>query len=159
MGDSSNVGDDILSSNVGTKHCEPEKCRGEALRALVFMRDDQIKNQYSNKEQEVVQIPIIVSNSYSKKYYLDDRLNVLPKEVKDTLKIIFVKLTEEIGGVTEVLFDNQEYDLVFKTYKNDDDFNYDEINANYKLSRIEREYAEIFSQVAEFCKFKFNGLV
>ena len=106
-----------------------------------------------------VLIPIIVSNSYSKKYYLDERLNVLPKEVKDTLKIIFVKLTEEVGGVVEVLFDNQEFDLVFKTYKNDDDFNYDEINANYKLSRIEREYSEIFSQIAEFCKFKLNGLV
>lgn len=105
------------------------------------------------------QIPIIVSNSYNKKYYLDERLNVLPKEVKDTLKIIFVKLTEEIGGVTEVLFDNNEYDLVFKTYKNDDDFNYDEINANYKLSKIEREYSEIFSQIAQFCKFKLNGLV
>ena len=105
------------------------------------------------------QIPIIVSNSYTKKYYLDERLNVLPKEVKDTLKIIFVKLTEEVGGVVEVLFDNQEYDLVFKTYKNDDDYNYDEINANYKLSRIDREYSEIFSQIAEFCKFKLNGLV
>lgn len=104
-------------------------------------------------------IPIIVSNSYLKKYYLDDRLNTLPKEVKDTLKIIFVKLTEEVGGVTEVSFDNTEYDLVFKTYSNDDDYNFDEINANYKLSKIEREYSEIFSQIAEFCKFKLNGLV
>lgn len=118
------------------------------------------KEQFNNEEKiSAVQIPIIVSNSYLKKYYLDERLNVLPKEVKDTLKIIFVKLTEEIGGVTEVLFDNGEYDLVFKTYKNDDDYNYDEISANYKLSKIEREYAEIFLQVAEFCKFKFNGLV
>lgn len=112
----------------------------------------------SNNNDEKL-IPIIVSNSYLKKYYLDERLNVLPKEVKDTLKIIFVKLTEEVGGVVEVLFDNSEYDLVFKNYKNDDDFNYDEINANYKLSKIEREYKEIFDQVAQFCKFKFNGLV
>ena len=117
------------------------------------------KKQFNDGNKSVVQIPIIVSNSYNKKYYLDERLNVLPKEVKDTLKIIFVKLTEEIGGVTEVLFDNNEYDLVFKTSKNDDDYNYDEINANYKLSKIEREYSEIFSQIAQFCKFKLNGLV
>ena len=123
------------------------------------MEDKKVEKQNNNENQDVVQIPIIVSNSYSKKYYLDERLNVLPKEVKDTLKIIFVQLTEEVGGVAEVSFDNKEYDLVFKTYKNDDDFNYDEINANYKLSRIEREYSEIFSQIAEFCKFKLNGLV
>ena len=61
--------------------------------------------------------------------------------------------------MVEVLFDNSEYDLVFKNYKNDDDFNYDEINANYKLSKIEREYQEIFNQIAQFCKFKLNGLV
>lgn len=123
------------------------------------MEDKNVEKQNSNENQDVVQIPIIVSNSYNKKYYLDERLNVLPKEVKDTLKIIFVQLAEEVGGVAEVSFDNKEYDLVFKTYKNDDDFNYDEINANYKLSRIEREYSEIFSQIAEFCKFKLNGLV
>ena len=112
-----------------------------------------------NNKQEIQQVPIIVSNSYIKKYYLDERLNVLPKEVKDTLKTIFVKLTEEVGGVVEVLFDNVEYDLVFKMSNNDNDYNFDEINANYKLSKIEREYAEIFEQVSKFCKFKFNGLV
>ena len=105
------------------------------------------------------QIPIIVSNSYIKKYYLDDRLDVLPVEVKNKLKTIFVKLTEEVGGVVEALFDNKEYDIVFKITSNDDDYNFDEINANYKLSKMEREYAEIFEQVAKFCKFKFNGFV
>ena len=104
-------------------------------------------------------IPIVVSNSYLKKYYLDERLNTLPKEVKDTLKILFVKLTEGIGGIVEVLFDNKEYDLVFRSYKNDDDIAYDEINATYKLSRVEKENKEIFEQIAMFCKFKLNGLV
>lgn len=108
---------------------------------------------------DVELIPIIVSNSYIKKYYLDERLSVLPKEVRDTLKIVFVKLTEEIGGIVEVSFDNKEYDLVFKSYSNDDDYNFDKINADYKLSRIEREHKEIFDQIAKFCKFKFNGLV
>ena len=132
---------------------------GRVSRAQIYKMNSDKKQQNNEGKHVIEQIPIIVSNSYNKKYYLDERLNVLPKEVKDTLKIIFVKLTEEVGGVAEVLFDNQEYDLAFKTYKNDDDFNYDEINANYKLSKIEREYAEIFSQIAEFCKFKLNGLV
>lgn len=104
-------------------------------------------------------MPIIVSNSYIKKFYLDPRLDKLPKEVKDTLKIIFVKLTEEIGGVVEASFDEKEYDITFRVYKNDDDFSYDEINANYKLGKFEKQYEELFSDIAKFCKFKFSGLV
>ena len=103
--------------------------------------------------------PIIVSNSYIKKYYLDERLNVLPKEIKDTLKKIFVDLTEDVGGIVEIHYDNKEYDLLFKIYNDDSDLNYDYINANYKLTKIEREYKEIFDKIAQFCKFKFNGLV
>lgn len=104
-------------------------------------------------------MPIIVSNSYIKKFYLDSRLDKLPKEVKDTLKIIFVKLTEEIGGIVEANFDDKVYDITFKTYKSDDDFFYDEINANYKLSKFEKQYKELFLDIAKFCKFKFTGLV
>ena len=103
--------------------------------------------------------PVIVSNSYIKKYYLDERLNVLPKEIKDTIKSILVELTEDVGGIAEVHFDTKENDFLFKIYNDDDDYDFDEINAKYKLSRIEREYKEIFDKVAEFCKFKFNGLV
>lgn len=104
-------------------------------------------------------MPIIVSNSYIKKFYLDSRLDKLPKEVKDTLKIIFVKLTEEIGGVVEAIFDDKINDITLKAYKNDDDFSYDEINANYKLGKFEKKYEELFLDIAKFCKFKFSGLV
>lgn len=104
-------------------------------------------------------IPIIVSNSYEKKYYLDKRLESLPKEVKDNLKILLVTHTESVGGCVEISFDNTMYDLVFRAYNNDDDFNYDEINANYKLTRLEKNNKEFFDKIAEFCKFKLNGLV
>ena len=103
--------------------------------------------------------PIIVSNSYIKKYYLDNRLEVLPKDVKSELKKSFVKLSEEIGGVIIVCFNNDENDLSFDIKKNDEDYNFDEIAAKYKLSRLEKEYEEVFTQIASFCKFKFNGLV
>ena len=100
-----------------------------------------------------------MSNSYIKKYYLDERLNVLPKEVKDALKILFVKLTEEVGGIAKVIFDNDTYEIYTEMEKNDEDMLFDEINATYKLSKIERENEKIFSDIATFCKFKFNGIV
>ena len=111
------------------------------------------------KNSNIDSFPIIVSNSYIKKYYLDERLNVLPKEIKDTLRDIFENLTKEVGGIVEVHFDTKEYDLLAKIYNDDNDYNFDSINANYKLSKIEREFSELFDKVAQFCKFKFNGLV
>lgn len=104
-------------------------------------------------------IPIIVSNSYIKKYYIDERLNILPKEVKDALKILFVKLTEEVGGIAKVMFDNDTYEIFTEMEKKDDDFMFDEINATYKLSKLEKENEKIFIDIATFCKFKFNGIV
>lgn len=104
-------------------------------------------------------IPIIVSNFYEKKYYLDKRLETLPTEVKNTLKILFVTYTEEVGGCAEVDFDNVNYELIFRTFCNDDDFTYDEIEAKYKLNRIERENQELFDKIALFCKFKLNDVV
>lgn len=104
-------------------------------------------------------IPIIVSNSYIKKYYLDPRLDTLPKEVKDALKVVFVKLTEDVGGVAEVIYDNSTYEVFTHISRNDDDLEFDEINANYRLSRLEKEHEKIFDDIATFCKFKFNGLV
>ena len=77
--------------------------------------------------------PIIVSNSYVKKYYIDPRLESLPKEVKDTLKIVFVKLTEDVGGVLELVYDNNSYEVFTHIARNDDDLEFDEINANYRL--------------------------
>lgn len=103
--------------------------------------------------------PIIVSNSYVKKYYIDPRLESLPKEVKDTLKIVFVKLTEDVGGVLELVYDNNSYEVFTHIVRNDDDLEFDEINANYRLSRLEKEHEKIFEDIATFCKFKFNGLV
>ena len=103
--------------------------------------------------------PIIVSNSYIKKYYIDPRLDTLPKEVKDTLKIVFVKLTEDVGGVLEVIYDNSSYEVFTRMTRNDDDIEFDEINANYRLSKLEKVHEKLFTDIATFCKFKFNGLV
>ena len=103
--------------------------------------------------------PIIISNSYIKKYYLDNRLEVLPKEIKNEVKKELMKFTEEVGGIILVMYDNIDSKIFFRVAKVDDDIGFDEINANYKLSKLERENAETFDQIAEFCKFKFNGLV
>lgn len=113
----------------------------------------------SNEDTNNNSFPIIVSNSYIKKYYLDERLDVLPKEVKNKIKELFVTMTEEYGGMAIAYYNNLTFDISFEIKCNAEDFNFDEIGANYKLSKIEKEYEEIFNQIASFCKFKFNGLI
>lgn len=115
-----------------------------------------INNQYDAHNDLT---PIIVSNSYIKKYYLDSRLEVLPKEIKNEVKNVLMKFTEDVGGIVLAMYDNVDYKIFFRVAKVDDDISYDEINANYKLAKLERENTETFDQIAEFCKFKFNGLV
>ena len=112
-----------------------------------------------NKNFDENLVAIFVSNSYTKKFYLDEKLSALPKEVRDTIKILFVNLTEEVGGVAIASFDTSEYDIVLSIQCDDDDYSFDEINANYKLSKLERENKELFDGIATFCKFKFNGIV
>lgn len=104
-------------------------------------------------------VPIIVSNSYTKKFYIDEKLSSLPKEVKEAVKILFVSLTEEVGGIAIANFDMKEYDIIFTIDSDDNDYSFDEINANYKLSKIARENKELFDGIATFCKFKYNGIV
>ena len=99
---------------------------------------------------------LAVSNSYIKKYYLDSELLMLPKEVKDELKIILVTLTEEIGGIVEMIYDEG---IILIPYANEDDFNYDEIDAKLKTRRLESEYKELFDNIRTYYKFKNSGIL
>ena len=99
---------------------------------------------------------IAVSNSYISKFYLDERLNALPKELKEGIKILMVNLTEENGGIVESIYNDKECVIYFKTYADEKDYLYDEIGANYKLRKMEKENEELFENLALFCKMKFH---
>lgn len=103
-------------------------------------------------------IIIAVSNSYISKFYFDDRLKALPKELKDGIKILMVTLTEENGGILEAIYNDKECSIYFKTYADDEDYLYDEIGAIYKMRKMERENEELFNNLALFCKMKFHKI-
>lgn len=101
---------------------------------------------------------IAVSNSYISKFYFDERLNALPKELKDGIKILMVSLTEENGGILEAIYNDKECNIYFKTYADSEDYLYDEIGATYKMRKMERENEELFENLALFCKMKFHKI-
>lgn len=100
-------------------------------------------------ENEII---IAVSNQYIMKYYCDEILNDLTEELKENIKLMLVKYTEECGGIVELIYNTQFNDLSLLSIAEDEDFTYDEIEANFKLSKLEREYQDFFKELAIYIK-------
>ena len=45
------------------------------------------------------------ANSYEQKFYLNPDFDALPDNVKDELKVMCVLYTEDVGGVLQLVFD------------------------------------------------------
>ena len=72
------------------------------------------------------EVVLCVSNAYQKKYYLNENFNGLPQTIRDELKIMCVLYTEDVGGILELVFD-EDGNLDFRTSCKENDFFYDEI--------------------------------
>ena len=73
------------------------------------------------------EVVLCVSNAYQKKYYLNENFNGLPQTIRDELKIMCVLYTEDVGGILELVFD-EDGNLDFRTSCKENDFFYDEID-------------------------------
>ena len=62
-------------------------------------------------DEEVV---LCASSAYEKKFYLNEEFSRLPEDIKNELKIMCVLFTEEVGGILELVFD-EEGNLLFRT--------------------------------------------
>ena len=54
------------------------------------------------------EVVLCVSNAYQKKYYLNENFNGLPQTIRDEHKIMCVLYTEDVGGILELVFDEDE---------------------------------------------------
>jgi hypothetical protein len=66
-------------------------------------------------DEEVV---LCASSAYEKKFYLNEEFSRLPEDIKNELKIMCVLFTEEVGGILELVFD-EEGNLLFRTDADD----------------------------------------
>ena len=82
------------------------------------------------------------ANSYEKKYYLNEKFNNLPEQVKQDLQIMCVMFTEEVGGTIVLEFDDDGY-LELITDANEDDILYDEISSGLKINQIRLDKREL----------------
>ena len=94
---------------------------------------------------------LCVSNSYEKKYYLNEIFDGLPQRVKDELKVMCVIFTEDVGGILELVFNDKGL-LEITTKADEMDLLYDEIGSVLKVKQIQSTKEELLESLEMFYK-------
>ncbi len=82
------------------------------------------------------------ASAYNKKFYLNEEFRGLPAQVKDELKIMCVLFTEDIGGIFQLVFD-EEGNLEFRTFCDEGDLLYDDIGCALKIKELQRKKQDL----------------
>ena len=107
-----------------------------------------------SEEKEVV---LCVSNAYQKKYYLNQNFQGLPQYIRDELKAMCVLYTEDVGGILELVFD-EEGNLDFRTRAEEQDYFYDEIGSILKIKQYRNVKQELLEALETYYKVLFLGM-
>ena len=101
-------------------------------------------------------VVLCVSNSYEKKYYFNPDFDRLPEDIKNELKIMCVLFTEEVGGILELVFD-EEGNLLFRTDADENDLLYDDIACGMLIKKMQYEKRELLESLEMFYRVFFLG--
>ena len=99
---------------------------------------------------------LCVASAYKKQFYLSENFQGLPQSIKDELKIMCVLYTEDVGGVLELVFD-EDGSLLFTTEADEDDLLYDDIACGMYIKKMQYEKRELLESVEMFYKVFFLG--
>lgn len=91
------------------------------------------------------------SNSYDKKYYLDENFLTLPQAIQDELKIMCVLYTEDIGGILTLEFE-EDGTLIFNVSSDEGDLLFDEIGSVLKIKQLQHEKRELLESLELYYK-------
>ena len=86
------------------------------------------------------------ANSYTQKFYIDERFDRLPDAIKDELKIMCVLFVEDVGGVLTLEFDP---DGCLNLIVDNDpaDYYFDEIGSVLKVKQIQQTKSELLESL------------
>ena len=102
------------------------------------------------------EVTLCASNAYNKKYYLNDNFKGLPEAIKEELQIMCVLYTEDVGGVLELVFD-EDGNLEFRTSYEEGDFFYDEIGSVLKIKQYQNVKRELLEVLETYYRIVFLG--
>ena len=97
-------------------------------------------------QQEVV---LCAASAYEKKFYINPMFDGIPQSVKDELNIMCVLFTEDVGGILELVY-NEDGELEFRTSFDEGDYLYDEIGSVLKVKELQRTKPELLDSLQLF---------
>lgn len=103
--------------------------------------------------QEVI---LCASNAYNKKFYLNENFKGLPEAIKEELQIMCVLYTEDVGGVLELIYD-EDGNLEFRTSYEEGDYFYDEIGSVLKIKQYQNVKRELLESLETYYRIVFLG--
>ena len=116
-------------------------------------------SQKQDKEKEMQQeIVLCAASAYEKKFYLNQLFEGIPQSVKDELKIMCVLFTEDVGGILELVYD-EDGELEFRTSFDEGDYLYDEIGSVLKVKELQREKQELLESLQMFYRIIIMGIL
>lgn len=89
------------------------------------------------------------ANADKEKYYFNPDFASLPAKVQEELKSLCVLFTEQVGGTLLLVFES-DGTLKLNLIKDEDDYLYDEIEAELQVSRVQKEKEELFGQLERY---------
>lgn len=102
------------------------------------------------------EVVLCASNAYNRKYYLNDNFKGLPESIREELQIMCVLYTEDVGGVLELVYDEDGH-LEFRTSYEEDDFFYDEIGSILKIKQYQNAKRELLEALEMYYRIVFLG--
>lgn len=97
------------------------------------------------------------ASAYNKKFYLNENFKNLPDSIRDELKIMCVLFTEDIGGILQLVF-NEDGDLEFRTSYDEGDLLYDEIGCGLKIKQLQQTKEDTLRALEMYYKTMFLGV-
>lgn len=97
------------------------------------------------------EIVLCGASAYSKKFYIDQNFKNIPDSIKDELKIMCVLFTEDVGGVLELVFD-EDGKLEFRASCDEGDLLYDDIGCGLKIRELQRTKEDLLSALELYYK-------
>jgi hypothetical protein len=102
------------------------------------------------------EVVLCASNAYNRKFYLNDNFKGLPESIKEELQIMCVLYTEDVGGVLELVYD-EDGNLEFRTSFEENDFFYDEIGSVLKIKQYQNAKRELLESLETYYRIVFLG--
>ena len=95
-------------------------------------------------------------SAYEQKYYFNPRFSSLPEQVQKELQIMAVTMTEDVGGVFTMEFD-EDGTLYMSTTAKENDLTYDEIGSHLKIKQYRTEYEELLESLENYYRMIIIG--